>query len=170
MRGSILLSIGPRVLSGPDWLLATSSLPAAVLTLFSHRRYLTIDGRSRTIVIRRRLLWFVRRERSVAFTDVKNILYELDDLNVWTMIGMTGDTFDCYKVGLRLQDASELHLFSFLGAGTFQRGWDSAPWMPDWFFAVESTFDMSGAQSIQSSQFIEKLQELLNVPLGRGTA
>ena len=167
LRGSPLLSIAPRVAAGPGWLIATSSFPAMLLSLFSYSRAVCVDSDARQVHVRSRYLWFCRWHKVVRFDEVEKILYFLSDLSPATTIGATGDTIDRFKVQLRLHDGSDVHLTSFVGAGTFQRGWDTWWFLPDWLFTLERTFDMSGAQAIQSREFLDRLQRLLQVPVGR---
>lgn len=167
LRGSPMLSVGPRIRAGPGWLMVSSSFLGMLLTLFSHRRSVLIDAREQKIHVRSRFLWFFRRHKIIPFDQVEKILYFLDDLNPGTLLEMTGDSVDCFKVQLRLLDRTDVHLGRFIGLGTFQRGWDNWDFLPDWLYSLEYTFDMSGAQAMQSREFLDRLKSTLGVPIGR---
>ena len=69
------------------------------------------------------------------------------------------DSFDQFSVGLRLYNGEDVHLFHFLGDGTFT---NNSPF-PDWMCWDDYLFDMSGAQEGQSRALVELLCKMVTV-------
>jgi hypothetical protein len=166
-RGSRLLSLTPRIYGGGDWLIATSARRAKILCLFAFARTVTVDRGSAQITISRRSWWVARRLRRIPFARVAKILYSVDDLGLETTWGQEGNTLDAFRVQLELVDGAIVNLFTFYGEGTLQEGWDTPWWLPDWAWNLQRRFDVYGSQEIDSRHFVDRLQKLLDVPVGR---
>lgn len=66
---------------------------------------------------------------------------------------------DLVSVGLRLNTREEVHLFSFVGEGSFV----NEGIFPDWLHWNEYLFDMKGTQERESRAFVELLCRMLGV-------
>lgn len=166
MRRTGLLSICPTVASGDDFVLARTSRLARVLMLGSASRLVLVDCPKKLIRIRSRSFWFRERTRKIPFGFVRQVLIGLDDINPATALGMTGDSFEVYCVGLRLIDDEVVRLFRFMGDGTFSAGWNVPPGFR-WTCALHGWTDVSGTQEEDAQAFLDRLARLLNVEIGR---
>jgi hypothetical protein len=115
------------------------------------------------VVIRSRVAWFVRRRRRIPFRFVKGVTYS------WA--GSPEDTWDreaadadVFRVGLRLVDGEELHLFTFSGGPLFL-GLRPAPRWADW---PDYPLETTGARENASRAFVELLSQMIGVPVEAG--
>jgi hypothetical protein len=171
LSGSRLFSVAPAIYTGPGWLIAKTSFRGRLFSLFSMRRMVTVDATRRTVTIVHRVLWLAARRRVVPFAKVETILYSLTDLNPLVEPDLQHSSIDAFAVSLGLTDGRQVHLFRFVGQGVFQTGWDSLceQWIPDAVYDFFNRFHISGAQAADSREFVNHLQELLGVPVDRGT-
>ena len=69
-------------------------------------------------MIRSRTLWLFGRTRIIGFQDIRAVTYGYDD---WAggegILWDAHDALDVYRVGLCLNDESEVRLFYFIGEG-----------------------------------------------------
>ncbi|WP_435020852.1 hypothetical protein TA3x_002056 [Tundrisphaera sp. TA3] len=165
-RRSRWLSTGPFVAGGEDFVLARSSRMARVLMLGSSSRFVLADRREKAILIRSRTFWCVRRSRRIPFGQVRQVLYDLTDLNPHTALGLCGDSVESFTVGLRLVDDEVVRLFRFVGDGTYRQGWDLPRWLA-WATFLERLLDVSGTQEEDSKDFLGRLARLLQVEIAR---
>jgi hypothetical protein len=142
-----------------------------LLSLFSMRRTVTVDAQKRVVTIADRLFWFAGKKRAIPFTRIEKIVYSLADLHPLAVPEFEHHTIDDFQVCLGLVDGSEVTLFQFVGPGVFQPGWDSLTeqWIPDAFYDFVNRFQISGAQGVESRQFVNQLQHLIGVPVVRGS-
>ena len=161
-HGLSFLSVGPRIAKQDGKLVATTSWPVLLLTLFLLRRTVVVDPKQRMIRIRRRSCWLFLRQQSIPFKRVRSVTYSYEDMNPFTEFGLAGDTFDAYSVKLRLHSGKEVDLFQFPGEGEFS---NRLRVLPDWFYWDEYLTDLTGTQATASKRYVELLQKLLQVPL-----
>jgi hypothetical protein len=171
LSGSRLFSVAPAIYIGPGWLIAKTSFRGRLFSLFSMRRTVTVDATRRTVTIVHRVLWLAAKRRVVPFAKVDKILYSLSDLNPLAAPDLQHSSIDSFAVSLGLTDGRHVHLFRFVGQGVFQTGWDSLceQWIPDAVYDFFNRFHISGAQAADSREFVNHLQQLLGVPVDRGT-
>lgn len=156
-----LLAVCPRIRKESHRIIGTTAWRVRVFLLGLFYRRVEIDADSRRITIVARYAWFVRRELNVPFTRVRAVTYGYEDLSPDSILAYAHDSFDWFRVGLRLADESELHLFHFIGEGTFG---NDGPF-PDWVYREESVLDLAGSQERESRAFVELLSMILDVPV-----
>jgi len=71
------------------------------------------------------------------------------------------DTKEAFRVGLRLTDFREVHLFWFYGDGPFT---NYGPF-PDWLYWQEYLLDLRGTQETESRLFAEALSRMSGAPV-----
>jgi hypothetical protein len=71
------------------------------------------------------------------------------------------DSFDIFSVGLKLVDDKDIHLFNFLGAGTFT---NEGP-LPDWMYWSDYALDCVGTQEGDSQVFAELVSRAIGVKI-----
>ncbi|MGE0378212.1 MAG: hypothetical protein AB7I48_04300 [Planctomycetaceae bacterium] len=156
-----LLAVCPRIRKDSGRIVATTAWRVRVLLLGMVYRQVVIDPTARAVTMFSRFLWFIRRTRSMNFSRVRAVTYGYEDLSSDQILAYAWDSFDWFTVGLRLADDSELHLFSFIGEGTFG---NDGPF-PDWMYWEDFRFDISGSQERESRAFVDVLSLLLDVPV-----
>ena len=156
-----LLSVTPRIDNDEEKLVARTSLMGLLLTLTFLHRAVIVDPKRKSVIIRRRLFWFLTSERKVPFKRIESLSYDYEDWNPSTGMGFTGDTTDCFTVKLNLTNGKQVHLFHFFGEGTFVNN----SIYPDWMYWSDFAFDAAGDQAEKSRAYVTVLQKLLNVPL-----
>ena len=152
-----LLAICPRVKKESGRIVARTAWRVRVLLFGMLYREVVIDPTCKTIEIVSRYLWFIRRRRTIPFSRVHAVTYGCDDLS--PDISYSHDSFDWFNVGLRFHDRSEVHLFNFIGDGTFT---NNGP-LPDWFYWNEYAFDLSGSQEKESRLFVDLVSKMIGV-------
>jgi len=120
-------------------------------------RKVVIDPQSSHLVVASRYLWFISRSREIPFSRIQAVTYGYEDTSI--DFSYSHDSFDWFTVGLRLTDETELHLFNFIGDGTFS---NSGP-LPDWLYWDEFAFDLSGSQEKESRVFVDLLSKMVGV-------
>src|SRR5262245_46032903 len=116
---SRIFSICPRIREAGDRLIATTAWRYRLLTLGASYREVVIDPIQKVVRIRRRFLWIFRRFTVVPFSSVKTVTYGYDSWSADAWWSWTYDGFDIYSVGLGLHNGKDVHLFNFLGEGSF---------------------------------------------------
>jgi len=159
-----LLSLCPRLTKRKDRLVASTPWRLRVLTLGLFLRWVIIDPKQGVIILRRRYFWFFGRGWRIPFDAVAAVTYAYQDWGDSGGWSWAHDTFDIFRVGLRLQSGKERHLFTFLGDGTFR---NDGP-LPDWFYWAEYAFDTSGTQEKESRAYVERLSKLIGAPVEAG--
>ncbi|WP_146155210.1 hypothetical protein [Enhygromyxa salina] len=169
MRGLRLLTLAPRVdEQHPGVLRARTPLLMRLLTLGAVYREVIVDRRSRYVIIERRLLWGLRRQRVIPFRIVRRIVYDYDrtvtSLRAHLHGVDSGDEIERFDVALVVatrEDVPDSHahlyeeqvpLFSFHGEG--QGG------------GLILRPDLEGQQEQLSRRYVERLRELLGVGFG----
>jgi hypothetical protein len=104
-------------------------------------------------------LWLICRNRIVRFAEIQGVTYGYEDMSPASLLSYAHDSYDWFTVGLRLNDNSEMHLFNFIGEGTFA---NNGPF-PDWLYWEQFTFDISGNQEKQSRLFVDVLSKMIGV-------
>jgi hypothetical protein len=159
---SRLFSVGPRVRKHHGKVVATTSLRLRLLTLGALYREVVIDPKAQAVRLRRRYLWFFRRAWRIPFGSVRAVTYGYQGTggaHSWWW-GAT-DTSDAFRVGLRLANFEEVHLFWFYGDGPFT---NYGPW-PDWLYWQEYLFDLRGTQDTESRLYAETLSRMIGAPV-----
>jgi hypothetical protein len=143
-------------------LVASTALRLRILTLGMLYREVIIDPKEEVVRVRRRYAWIFRRAFRIPFVSVRAVTYGYSGTG-----GAQGwwwgahDTKDSFRVGLRLSDFREVHLFWFSGDGPFA---NYGPF-PDWFYWQEYLFDMCGTQETESRAYAEVLSRLIGAPV-----
>jgi hypothetical protein len=165
-RRSRLLSVAPSLTLAEDWLRATTNDVWVVLSLFSYRRQVHVDARTRRITVRERRFWRTRETR-VDVDAVAHIEYGFASLGT-SFFGtyssgratlQSADTVERFHVGLLLKDGRRLPLFSFVGDGERMNGLLGV-------LLGDSIVDFSGEQEEDSYAFVKALQDLTGLQLG----
>lgn len=154
-----LLAVCPRIRKDAGRVVASTAWRVRVLLLETIYRRLEVDPTTKTLFIRTRYLWLIRLKRVITFAEVEAVTYGYEDMTIGSYISFAHDSQDWFTVGLRLKDDSEMHLFNFIGDGTFS---NHGPF-PDWLYWDEIMFDISGSQEKESRVFVELLSRLIGV-------
>jgi hypothetical protein len=163
LRRSRLLAIAPKVRCDGEQLIASTSLRGLLLSFTLLHRTVIVDPAKQVIEIHARILWFFRWSRTIPFDRIEKIIYRYEDMNPSTSFGDSGDSKDWFSVGLRLKGYDEVHLFHFLGEGSFQHG--SLDWWPEWLYWGDRYLDMGGTQEQDSRSYVTQLKRILGVDL-----
>jgi hypothetical protein len=159
---SPLFSTGPSVLKARGKLVARTALYLQILTLGAFYREVVVDPKARVVRVRRRYAWLFKRAFRVPFESVRAVTYGYSGTG-----GEGGPwrgayrTQDYYRVGLRLSNFREVHLFGFAGEGGFA---NYGPF-PDWLYWQEYLFDLRGTQDTESRTYAEALSRLIGAPV-----
>ena len=156
-----ILSIGPRIAKEDGKLVARTSFRVALLSLGLSWRNVVVDPKRRKIIISKRLFWFFKRKRVIPFRFIESVRYGYDDLSGNSDWPAAAQTFDYFKVGLKLYNGEIIPLFNFLGRGSFVNN----SVMPDWWYWSKSCTSASGTQEQESKLYVELLQHLIGKPL-----
>lgn len=157
------LSVCPKIARNKDRLVARTSLTGLLLSLGCVYRRVVVDPGHKRIVIHRRLFWLFAKRRVIPFHRVAAIVYAYDDWNPGTSWGWAGNTMDHFRVGLKLADGDEVHLFHFAGEGAFV---NNSPF-PDWMFWPDYVCDLAGSQVGESRAFADLLTKMTGAPLSK---
>ena len=148
---------------------ARTSRLLQLLSLFSYARRVTVDRGRRLVTVNSRWLWFISREKTIAFERVHYIDYGFSSLG--TSWGLTGggfgrtDQVEKYPIQLILRDPDQrLALFSFKGEGAVETGWAGV------LLGGDSVVDLHGDQEDASRSYTRLLREYLGVPVGKPIA
>lgn len=163
---SRLLSVAPSLTLGEHWLRAVTNVAWVVLSLFSYRRELHVDARTRRITLRERRLWSTTVTR-VDFDAIDHIEYGYTDLttslftsvDAWRLSLQSADNIEHFRVGLKLKDGRQLPLFSFIGDGEKMNGLLGV-------LMGDSLIDFTGEQEDDSYAFVKALQDVTALQLG----
>jgi hypothetical protein len=158
---SRIFSICPRIREDGDRLIATTAWRYRLLTLGASYRQVVIDPMQKVVRIRRRFLWIFRRSTVVPFSSVKKVTYGYDSWSSGAGWSWTYDGFEIYSVGLGLHDGKDIHLFNFLGEGSFT---NEGPF-PDWMYWGNFASDCVGTQDAESRAFAEMLSRAIGVSI-----
>lgn len=166
--GLRILTLAPRVDERDGVLRARTSWLVMLVTLGAIRREVVVDRRSGYVIIERRLLWLLRRQRVIPFRMIRRITYDYDRTvtslrRTFDGGGASGDEVERFDVGLVVctrRDVPESHvhlyeehvrLFSFHGEGQ----------SPD-----SVGVDFLGQQEQLSRRFVDRLRELTGAGFG----
>ncbi len=155
------LAMGPKFRAKDGQLRSRSNLVLCFLTLGLYFKRVVVDSQRKFVRIRRRVLWFMRFERQVQFSESKRIDYSYQETATsWNSLGWTQDAIDTFKVSLVLHDESWVKLWTFVGEGSGETGLMGV-WMGD------DEVDFEGSQQEDSLYFVELLQYFTGKPLSR---
>jgi hypothetical protein len=158
---SRLFSICPRIREDEGRLVATTAWRYRILTLGASYREVVVDAEQKVVRIRRRFLWVCRRRTTIPFSSVKKVTYGYDLWSADSWLSWTYDGYDIYSVGLNLDNDQDVHLFNFLGEGTFT----NEGLLPDWVYWSDFALDAVGTQGQESKVFAELLSRAIGVPI-----
>lgn len=154
------LSLGLRIAVRQQRLIISTGWRVRVLTLGLALRQVEIDPERRTIVVESRHGWLFTSRREIRFDEVKAVTYGYGDESTDQYFSFAHDTFDVYRIGLRLKvNAEEIHLFRYVGEGTWVNSSDWPLWMHD----VTAYLDFSGTQDRDSLALVEAICGMLGV-------
>jgi len=159
---SRFLAICPKIRDKGDELTACTSIAGWLLSLTAIYRHVTVDSRQKLVVINRRLFWFLKSSQVIPFEHIQSIDYEYEDWGMFTALGFTGGTKDCFSVNLRLTDDHKVHLFNFLGEGDFEPGVINPLFSLRWYVA-KTLLAFCGSQDESSRHFVDRLEKLIGV-------
>jgi hypothetical protein len=104
------------------------------------------------------------RLREVRFESIEAVAYAYTDMAMGAPLVWADDSGDLFSVGLRLYGGDEVHLFYFVGDGTFS---NDGP-LPNWLYWDDYLFDRSGTQERESRGFVDLLSKLIGVSVVPG--
>lgn len=159
MFHSSLLSLSPRLTRDGERILVRSNLLQRVLTLGVYSRTVWIEPAKSRLRVQTRSWWFRRKRQRISFESIQAVTYDYEDVAFERMINWAHQAWDSFRVGLRFFDQSELHLFTFFGAGSFT---NNGP-LPDWCYLTETTFDVTGMQQTESRRLVDLLAKMTGV-------
>jgi len=159
--GLSILSMRPKISKEGGKLSARTSVCFALFTLGLHWRKVVIDPKHQKVIITRRSLWFFEQRRVIPFRFIESIGYGYNDVSGTSDWGGAGQTFDVFRISLRLVDQESVPLFSFFGRGSFINN----SVMPDWWYWSEYTTSLSGTQEQESRLYAELLKQMIGKPL-----
>lgn len=154
-----LFAICPRIRKQRGCIVASTAWRIRILFLATLLRQVVINPADRKLLIHSRYLWLYPRRHQIPFESIKAVTYGYEDMSLDAEIAFAHDSFDWFTVGLRMKDDSELHLFNFVGDGTFS---NHGPF-PDWLYIEEFACDLSGSQEKESRVFADLLSTLIGV-------
>lgn len=156
------LSAGPRVRVTTTSVVASTGYYAMLFSLASVLRNVRVDRRTQTIAIEDRFGWAFECNREIQFSEVRAVTYGYDDASLLHRTFSVGGAFDVYSVGLRLYDDEQVHLFRFMGPGT----WTHEGLLSD-FEEVEPQSDalVTGSQDGDSLVWAELVSKMVGVPI-----
>jgi hypothetical protein len=155
------LSMCPRIRKSKGKLVARTCVLAGVLSLGLLLRRVVVDPKHKRVTVSRRLFWFFAKRVVIPFKHVESVVYSYEDWNAGTDWGWAGHTTDQFRVALKLIGGEEVHLFHFVGEGSFV---NNSPF-PDWMYWDQYVFDYSGDQVGASRAFAEVLKKMMGVSL-----
>lgn len=154
-----LFAICPRIKKHSGRIIATTAWRVRLLFLGTIYRKVVIDAANKTISIFSCYLWLIRLRRAIPFSKVRAVTYGYEDMSPDSLLSYAHDSYDWFTVGLRFNDDSEMHLFNFIGEGTFS---NNGPF-PDWMYWEEFVFDITGSQEKESRVFVDVLSKIIGV-------
>lgn len=160
---SRLFSIGPRISRQRGRLWIVTGWRTWLLTVGLANREVIVEPERKVLRIRDRIFWFFSRKRTIKFSFIRAIGYGYSDEAEFGGLNMARNTFDIYRVGLKLHGDydNQLHLFCFMGEGSFT---NDGP-LPDWFYWEDYLFDVAGDQCSESRLLVELLMKMTGAPL-----
>jgi hypothetical protein len=153
-----LFSIRPRVGKRDCRIVAKTAWRLRILLIGLAVREVEIDPQAEIIRLKSRYLWFLHRHHVFPYGDIEAIIYGYHD-NVLGASWSAHESSDWFNVGLRLVDGKEIHLFHFIGDGTFTNN----SMFPDWMYWGERFLDVEGSQERESRAFVELLSTMVGV-------
>lgn len=156
------LAIKPKVKVMGDVLYARTSMVIQFLTLFSYAKQVRFNWNKRSIEITKRRFWALTSHQYYSFDDVKYIIYDYGSFGTsWGFGFRRTDEMEWYKLGLMLKSGKQVKLFTFFGEGSVETGWLGM------ILDDDSALDMRGDQDEASYNYLELLEEFLQVPVNR---
>ncbi len=162
-----LLSIAPAVRETRGQLRARTNLLWQLLSLFSYRREVVVDRKSRYVSIATRRLWFLADDRAIPFRSIERIDYGFKSMPTSIGRGIDGagvsDNIETFSVSLVLNPEADetrgeiVELFAFRGDGSGE--------VPTFNEAI----NFEGAQEEESLAFVRALQRHVGVGLSKAT-
>ena len=155
-----LLSICPRVSKESGCVVATTAWRVRLASLGTLYRRVVVNPVSRSITITSRYAWLVNRQHEYRFSQIAGVTYGYGNLSMESYLSWGHDSIDSFSTGLRFKNSDkEVHLFTFIGEGTFS---NDGP-LPDWMYWQDFTFDLSGSQEQESKVFVNILSKMIGV-------
>lgn len=155
------LAICPRIRKQKGCIVATTAWRVRLLLLGLILRRVEIDPANQKIRIFSRYLWLLRFRREVSFKQISAITYGYEDMSAESAFAFAYDSWDWFTVGIRIADRHEIHLFNFVGDGSFT---NNGP-LPDWMYWDNYACDLSGSQDQESRVFVDLLATMIQVPV-----
>jgi hypothetical protein len=159
-----VLSLAPRVREHGGRIHVRTGGLLQVLALGSYAQTVIIDPGMKRIEVHTRRLWLWTRHRFVPFARVEHIDYRFGSLTTgisW-FHGAT-DRVERFSIDLVLDDDERIRVASFRGAGSVMTGLGGA-------LLGDSLVDWAGSQEDVSRALVERLADIIDVPLGKPLA
>ncbi|MCM2370959.1 hypothetical protein [Aporhodopirellula aestuarii] len=153
-----LFSICPRIKKRGCCIVAKTAWRLRILLLGLAIREVEVDPQSEKIHLNSRYFWVLKRHHAFPYGDIEAITYGYQD-NALGGSWSAHDSSDWFSVGLRLIGGKQVHLFHFIGDGTFTNN----SMFPDWMHRGERLFDLEGSQERESKAFVELLSTMVRV-------
>ncbi|MEM0925185.1 MAG: hypothetical protein AAGJ83_04035 [Planctomycetota bacterium] len=138
-------------------IIATTARRVRLLSLGGIYRQVAIDPVEQIITIHRRYAWFFRKHCAIGFAEIEAVTYGYEDQAIQG--SFVHESYDCFTVGLRLRDDSEVVLHRFSGEGTLV----NETIFPDWLMQPFG-FELVGTQERDSRSYVELVSRLVDVP------
>jgi hypothetical protein len=153
-----LINASPGMSRRGDIMIAKSNWRQQFWTLASSSRTVEIDPKLRIVHIFDRRFWLYRRSRRIEFDWIAAVTFGYTNMSPGLLVRQE---YDLYKVGLRLKNSDQVHLFSFFGEGDFVNDWI---W-PDFFYWHEMLLaDWNrGDQTRLSEAYSDVLSKMIGV-------
>lgn len=159
-----LLTLAPRVREHGGRIHVRTSGLVQLLALGSYSRMVVIDPGMRRIEVHARHVWLWARHRFVPFARVDHIDYRYGSLTTgWSWFYGATDRVEKFSIDLVLDDDERIRVGSFRGAGSVMTGLGGA-------LLGDSFVDWAGNQEDVSRALVERLADVLDVPLGKPLA
>ena len=154
-----IFTVKPKVRVEAEAIRARTNLLVQLLTLFSYSKHLRVDRRRRSIEVRNRWLWVLGGTRTIPFSNVDYIIYDMGTIPTsWSLFYGRTDEIERYKIGLMLKNPpKKVRLFTFTGEGAVETGLGGV------LFAKDGWVDYRGDQDEASYDFVRLLRNVLGV-------
>lgn len=158
------LSLSPRVRERNGRLFIETSGLVRLCTLGSYARTVIVDPAMRRVDVGVRHIWAWERHRFIPFSRVDHVEYRFDSLttSIARTYGAT-DQLEKFSIELVLDDDERVLVADFRGAGSIMTGMTGV-------LSGDSLIDYAGTQEDVSRALVERLVEILGVPLGKPLA
>jgi hypothetical protein len=151
--------LAPRMQKSRGCLAASTGWFLRILTLGLLLRKVVVTPGQECVVISRRYGWLFGGKRKIPFGRIQAVTYGYSDFWDQSKWSLAYDPLDVFRVGLKLRGEEEVHLFYFMGDGSFT---NDGP-LPDWLYWENYLLDWTGPQERGSKLYVELLSKMIGV-------